>query len=802
MFRLNNVQVGGNGGLGGIPPNPNNNVQNQRAVSRVPVHPRSFTSKVAEQLNSQGHRERGVIFPPGSGQFFAVGADARDRLPPVGQEIKMVLDSADIPHIQLPAQHSDEQNPDHEIPLTPVAQAQQAVRTWKTQTSVHQPGHGQMQYQLQRSSTSTSVNYDKPLQRPHARQLPPLTAATTLFQHPDAPFSIHLHDDGQVTLGQDLKLRRLVLSGGGAKGVVYPGAIKALEEQGQMAHIREVGGTSVGAITAAVIAAGMDANGCKTLLDNLNLPLLFSRTEKSDEELRQPSDKGPLRSQLSIAGNLGTEAPNLKKLINHATREVALARLGALGMTDNIEVERIRNKLQGGGNITFGDLRVLSEHVPGIKKLYCTGTALYSGPGVDGEVPQLAVFSTDNDAFKDMEISEAAVISSSLPVIFKKRKQAMPHDLAGDLMTETHFLDGGLTLNTPLYELIDPDAPPTESLIIGLEHPLMTQARDGKNAAPLPLLEKVVDVLVVKTNANNQKSRSSYKFVANELLRDPLAQQTVEARLKDVVGNVDYSGSKGTLALAMTKEEKDGLQADLQANVLKHLAERSGDRTFPSLDHLLFSLREEELQVLNAHADNTASVQPTLQQVNALKVSLRDFQNTMRQWPDDKSHESMVNDIRTWMAQIDPILGKNELQRDAFAEMLASNGDPMVLRMFDLLRDSTPAASEATDLHTICRSKEEARACHRIALQIRWNFLYPVRERMLQVGLNDDVLDQANQELSQAKTRQEINSALKRLEDNYKVAGLTSLNKLSPVIPKLRTYYLPHVSPSPKAETE
>lgn len=40
--------------------------------------------------------------------------------------------------------------------------------------------------------------------------LPSHTAATTLFQHPDAEFSIHQHDDGQVTLGQHLKLRRPV----------------------------------------------------------------------------------------------------------------------------------------------------------------------------------------------------------------------------------------------------------------------------------------------------------------------------------------------------------------------------------------------------------------------------------------------------------------------------------------------------------------------------------------------------------------------------------------------------------------
>jgi len=61
--------------------------------------------------------------------------------------------------------------------------------------------------------------------------------------------------------------------------------------------------------------------------------------------------------------------------------------------------------------------------------------------------------------------------------------------------------------------------------------------------------------VAVKASANNQKFRGTYKFVADELLRDPLARQTVEARLKGETEKADYSGSKGTLALAMTNVE-------------------------------------------------------------------------------------------------------------------------------------------------------------------------------------------------------------------------------------------------------
>ena len=48
----------------------------------------------------------------------------------------------------------------------------------------------------------------------------------------------------------------LVFEGGGVKGVAYCGALQELESQGILAGIRRVAGTSAGAITAALVAAG------------------------------------------------------------------------------------------------------------------------------------------------------------------------------------------------------------------------------------------------------------------------------------------------------------------------------------------------------------------------------------------------------------------------------------------------------------------------------------------------------------------------------------------------------------------
>ncbi len=56
----------------------------------------------------------------------------------------------------------------------------------------------------------------------------------------------------------------LVFKGGGAKGCAYSGCIEVLVEHGIYDNITSVGGTSAGAITAALLAAGSGSEGLKT----------------------------------------------------------------------------------------------------------------------------------------------------------------------------------------------------------------------------------------------------------------------------------------------------------------------------------------------------------------------------------------------------------------------------------------------------------------------------------------------------------------------------------------------------------
>ncbi|HEX8089986.1 MAG TPA: patatin-like phospholipase family protein, partial [Blastocatellia bacterium] len=57
--------------------------------------------------------------------------------------------------------------------------------------------------------------------------------------------------------------KNLVFEGGGVKGVAFGGALEVLSKRGIFSQVVRVGGTSAGAITAAMVALGYDADYIK-----------------------------------------------------------------------------------------------------------------------------------------------------------------------------------------------------------------------------------------------------------------------------------------------------------------------------------------------------------------------------------------------------------------------------------------------------------------------------------------------------------------------------------------------------------
>ena len=73
-------------------------------------------------------------------------------------------------------------------------------------------------------------------------------------------------------------LKGLVLSGGGSRGIAYPGMMRAMAEQGKLETITHIAGASAGAMTGSFIALGYNADEIEQLLTALNFTNLLDRS--------------------------------------------------------------------------------------------------------------------------------------------------------------------------------------------------------------------------------------------------------------------------------------------------------------------------------------------------------------------------------------------------------------------------------------------------------------------------------------------------------------------------------------------
>jgi len=182
-------------------------------------------------------------------------------------------------------------------------------------------------------------------------------------------------------------ITHLVLSGGGAKGVAFSGGVQALEDARKLEGIREISGSSAGAISAALIASGMGAAAFDRLSDTINLPSLLNSKDSVTAWLQEASSTlgkhvGRLPglvgniSQLlvTLLPRLKTAAVPLEDMIRDESRKALLGHIAdSPRETRPAEVMRIADKLSAGGAPTFADLEVLSRIIPAVKQLNITG---------------------------------------------------------------------------------------------------------------------------------------------------------------------------------------------------------------------------------------------------------------------------------------------------------------------------------------------------------------------------------------------------------------------------------------------
>lgn len=217
-------------------------------------------------------------------------------------------------------------------------------------------------------------------------------------------FALHI-----VALPQKTTYKNLVLEGGGIRGFAYVGAFEMLDSIGILQQIEKVGGTSAGAIQAALLAVGYTTN--EMIKTAANIPL----KEFND-------------------GFFPGGFARLKRRFGFFKGEKITA-----------WIEQLIAAKTGDANITFLQLHKLRSE-KNYKDLYITGTDLTNR--------RLRIFSYET--YPDMRIKDALRISFSIPLYFEPvviNDSGRVQKNKGDSNTYL-MVDGGLLANYPI-EMFD-----------------------------------------------------------------------------------------------------------------------------------------------------------------------------------------------------------------------------------------------------------------------------------------------------------------------------------------------------------
>ncbi|WP_400193125.1 patatin-like phospholipase family protein [Hymenobacter sp. B81] len=205
--------------------------------------------------------------------------------------------------------------------------------------------------------------------------------------------------------------RNLVMEGGGIRGIAYGGALQELEARGVLAGIERVGGTSAGAIQAALLAVGYAP-----------------------------------REIVEVINSTPVQRLNDGRFIFFGGSHRLLKQYGWYrGDQFSRYLSELVGRQTGRPNLTLGELHQLAREQPGrYRDLYTTGTNLTR--------QRVEVFS--HETHPHLRVADAVRISMSIPLYFR----AVLLDEQGRVLTDKPapdqrvqvLVDGGLLANFPV----------------------------------------------------------------------------------------------------------------------------------------------------------------------------------------------------------------------------------------------------------------------------------------------------------------------------------------------------------------
>ncbi len=568
------------------------------------------------------------------------------------------------------------------------------------------------------------------------------------------------HENGIARLELDSPpIRKLILSGGGAKGFAYSGALTALERLGVLPGIESVHGSSAGAIMAALIASGMPAAPFDELSDNTDLLALLDSSDQSIGWLQHGLARLGERADAILPGTAGSfthlllgvlprlqsAALPLEALIREQARTAVLA---LITDTHPSEVQAVRKRLQAEGAVTFADLALLNRYIAQIKQLAITGTAMFAG------APQLVVFGAA--LTPDLDIAVAAHVSAALPVVFRQPGQeGLDFQVFDEL---TFFQDGGVLLNTPVPQLLDPELgtdllSSADMLILTFEQGQAGNTRGG-------LTTFLADWLAgAPVSAQREWQNLGLKR---------LAAQTVVVPLRTERG--DFTGAlNGTLNFTMSPELRNHLQEQLEQAVRTHLAERAVQREgydFDSLEAALQSLDDDMLASV-ARSTEVPGVTQTLAWRRTAHERLALLEAAIAAL-DSQAGVTLTDAIAAALANLDAQV-RSPADTQWLALQLNRHERQAFKRLLEGLRE-VPVQSSVLVAAQVERRQREIRV---IAGNIRKALIFPSLHLLWQTQANTELLLRADQQLLQASTASEVNEALEAI-----ISGYQSRNRL------------------------
>ena len=447
----------------------------------------------------------------------------------------------------------------------------------------------------------------------------PAGPSTTCTAPNGRTVSIVNDPDGRVALTRDpAPITEVTFPGGGGKGVALPGVIRALSESGVLATTKEVHGSSVGSMTAALVAAGISPDAYQHLAQDTD----FSKLIKGTDLL-------PIHE----SGN------KLEQLVKNAMRsaiEGHIAKFAETAMRTNTKVDpktidtlAEMSKRFGAGNQgpTFMDLRVLSKIIPEIKEVVITGTLIGKSakhkPGakspeakppkedllheaedfyknlqgadpshIDPTKPELIIFSADTQP--NLPVARAVHASAALPIVFN------PVDIRLASGEIGRFEDGGVLNNAPSSDTLGTDrdidpVPETGKLTFVFDSDASNDLIRGQ-ATPRPSL--IRDLM-------GKAPSAAADYAKNRTLADA-PQDVVVVPLKFARADgtqADFSTALGgTVNFNISKPDQAVLRAKSEAATLAHLkkSQQRETREFASVAQMFACTTREDLVAMAA----------------------------------------------------------------------------------------------------------------------------------------------------------------------------------------------------------